>query len=338
MSRGACGAGRRPSVSVVVCTYTERRWNDLMAAVNSVVAQLHDGDECLVIVDHNAALLRRAEAGLRHHDAVRVLPAERAPGLSGARNTGVTHGTGEIVAFLDDDAVAMAGWLDESLAVLTEPRVAAVGGAAVPHWTAGGRPGWFPPEYDWVVGCSYRGLPRHRAAVRNVIGAAMAFRRDVFDDAGLFDGAIGRVGAAPLGCEETALCIRLHQVRPDARIVYLPSAVVRHRVPRDRSTVRYFLHRCYAEGVSKARIGRLVGRTDALASERAYVRRTLPRAAGRELARAARGRPEAFGAASMIVAGVAAAGLGFVGEHVRHPMPSPSAMPQRRRAEPWPSS
>ena len=327
----------RPTVSVVVCTYTERRWDGLVAAVDSVVAQLRAGDECLVVVDHNAALLRRAEAGLRHHRSVRVLAAEGAPGLSGARNTGVAHGAGEILAFLDDDAVATAGWLDEILAVLAEPGVAVVGGAAMPSWAAGGRPGWFPPEYDWVVGCSYRGLPRRVAPVRNVIGAAMAFRRDGCDDAGLFDGAIGRVGTAPLGCEETALCIRLRQVRPDAGIVYLPTAVVRHQVPHDRSTVRYFLHRCFAEGISKARISRLVGRVDALASERDYVRRTLPRAAGRELARAARGRPEALGAASMIAAGVAAAGLGYLREQARRPVPSAPAVPRPRRAEPWPS-
>ncbi len=333
----AAPARTRPSVSVVVCTYTERRWDDLVAAVDSVVAQLHDGDECLVVVDHNPALRRRAEAGLSHHRAVRVLAAERAPGLSGARNTGVAHGAGEVLAFLDDDAVAMPGWLDESLAVLAEPGVAVVGGAAVPSWAAGARPGWFPPEYDWVVGCSYRGLPRRRAPVRNVIGAAMAFRRDVFTDAGLFDAAVGRVGAVPLGCEETALCIRLRQVRPDAGILYLPGAVVRHRVPRERGTVRYFLRRCYAEGISKARIGRLVGRADALASERDYVRRTLPRAAGRELARAAHGRPEALGAAAMIVAGVAAAGLGYLREQARHPMPVAAVAPQPGRAEPWPT-
>jgi len=159
-------------VSVVVCTYTERRWNDLMAAVDSVVAQLHDGDECLVIVDHNAVLLRRAEAGLRHHGAVRVLPTERPPGLSGARNAGVTHGTGEIVALLDDDAVATAGWLDESLAVLTEPGVAAVGGAAVPDWTGGGRPRGGPPGGSRGAG----GRGAARAALMDAEGRGGAGR------------------------------------------------------------------------------------------------------------------------------------------------------------------
>jgi GT2 family glycosyltransferase len=314
----------RPSVSVVVCAYTENRWDDLVAAIRSVVGQLHAPDQCLVVIDHNPVLLRRAAARFAGPQT-RVLASDQPPGLSGARNTGVMHSVGQVIAFLDDDAVAAADWLDTCLAGFAEPAVAAVGAAAVPQWAAGDRPYWFPPEYDWVVGCSYRGLPRQRAVVRNVIGAAMAFRGDVFDTVGLFDGTVGRTGATPLGCEETELCIRLHRARPAAQILYVPDAVVRHRVPADRSTVRYFLQRCFGEGISKARMTRLVGPVDGLASERDYVRRTLPRAVGRELVRAAHGRPGALGAVTMIFAGVTAACLGYLREQARRPEPSINA-------------
>jgi glycosyltransferase involved in cell wall biosynthesis len=326
-------------VSVVVCAYTERRWGDLLAAVGSVVGQLRAGDECILVIDHNENLWRRAASRFADEPAVRVLAGDQAPGLSGARNTGVLSSTGDVIAFLDDDAVAGPDWLSHTLAGFADPAVAGVGVTAVPRWPVGGRPDWFPPEYDWVVGCSYQGLPRQDAPVRNLIGVAMAFRRDVFAEAGLFSGAVGRVGTTPLGCEETELCIRLRQVRPGARLLYRPGAVVEHRVSPERTTVRYFLRRCFGEGVSKARVARLVGPADGLESERDYVRRTLPRAAGRELARAARGRAAGAGAFTMIGMGVAAAGLGYLREKARYPRsPVPPARHQgeQSRGRPHP--
>jgi glycosyltransferase involved in cell wall biosynthesis len=306
----------RPSVSVVVCTYTERRQPALLAAVGSAVAQLRASDECLVVIDHNDVLRRLATIWFADQPLVRVVANVHARGLSGARNTGIACSGRDVIAFLDDDATAAADWLDECLRALTEPGVVGVGAAALPQWPGGTRPNWFPPEFDWVVGCSYRGLPPHRAPVRNVIGAAMAFRRQVFAVAGLFHSSVGRVGAAPVGCEETELCIRLRQADPQAEIVYLPSAVVHHRVTEERTRVRYFVRRCFGEGRSKARVSRLVGRDDGLASERAYLRRVLPAAAARELGRAARGRPAGLAATVLIIAGVTAAGLGYLRERV----------------------
>ena len=64
-----------------------------------------------------------------------------------------------------------------------------------------------------MVGCSYTGLPTRRADVRNVIGAAMAFRREAFTLAGTFSDLVGRVGTTPTGCEETELCIRLRKAK-----------------------------------------------------------------------------------------------------------------------------
>jgi GT2 family glycosyltransferase len=311
----------RPSASVIVCSYSGHRWTDLLAAVASTTPQLSDGDECVVVIDHNEDLFRRARARFAHQARVRVIPSDGPRGLSGARNSGIAHSAGEVVAFLDDDARAAPDWLDQCLSVVAEPQVFAVGAAALPLWPAGIRPAWFPPEFDWVVGCSYRGMPEHRQQVRNVIGAAMAFRREAFTLAGPFNAAVGRIGAVPLGCEETELCIRVHQAEPTAQIVYLPTAVVRHRVTEERTQIRYFLRRCFREGMSKAHVARLVGRGDGLASEKAYVRRVLPLAASRELARACRGQFAGLIATVLIVAGVMAAGLGYVYSLMEPPHP-----------------
>ena len=77
-----------------------------------------------------------------------------------------------------------------------------------PRWPER-RPRWLPPEFDWVVGCSYRGLPETVSVVRNPIGASMSLRTSLALEAGGFDDAVGRVGTSPRGCEETELAIRL---------------------------------------------------------------------------------------------------------------------------------
>ncbi len=300
------------SVSVAICAYSTKRWQDLQASVASVLAQLRPDDECLVIIDHNNELLDLATHTFAGTPRARVVASTGERGLSGARNTAITASRGQIIAFLDDDAVAGEGWLRGIAATLAEPDVWGVGTAAVPQWPGGERPRWFPPEFDWVVGCSYRGLPTETTAVRNVIGAAMAFRREAFDLAGAFSSDVGRVGVAPTGCEETELCIRLRQKRPKAVITYLPHISVAHRVTQDRVKRRYFLRRCLGEGRSKARVSRLVGADDALLSERAYVRSVLPRAVLRELGRGLRGDLGGLTAAGFIILGVFAAGIGYV--------------------------
>ena len=155
------------------------------------------------------------------------------------------------------------------------------GGAVLPVWER--RPAWFPEEFAWVVGCTYRGLPTRRSAVRNLIGCNMSFRREVFEQLGGFTTRLGRVGSKPLGGEETELCIRIGKHAPGRTVLYDPETSVHHRVPRERSTLRYFLSRCYSEGVSKAVLARLAGTDSGLSSERSYALRTLPSGVWAEL-------------------------------------------------------
>jgi GT2 family glycosyltransferase len=301
----------------VVCVYTEKRWDDILAAVDSVQAQDVPAAEILVVVDHNPALLEKAREVLGPR-GVRVLPNGRTQGLSGARNTAVEAAEGDVLVFLDDDAAARPGWLRALLTPYRDPDVVAVGGVAHPRFPAS-RPGTLPGggdgadatgELDWVVGCTYTGQPVERAEVRNLMGCNMSARRAVFDRVGGFAEDLGRIGRNPLGCEETEFCIRVRQTyRQDgrtARIVFEPAAEVDHRVSPDRVEWSYLLRRSWSEGLSKAAVARLVGSEDALSTERAYAARVLPSAVVREL-RA--GRPES---AAAVVAALAWTTAGYV--------------------------
>jgi len=294
-------------MSVVICAYTERRWDDIVAAVASVRAQTRPPARTILVVDHNPPLLERACVAFTD---LRVVPNAGRGGLSGARNTGVAHAVGVVVAFLDDDARAEPDWLERLAAAYSSPSVVGVGGAATPVWP-GRRPSWLPPEFDWVVGCSFAGMPTARAPVRNLIGANMSFRREVFGTVGGFTDGIGRVGSRPLGCEETELGIRLRRWRLGVRLVYEPDAVVRHRVTADRAAWRYFCSRCYAEGLSKAMVARLVGARDALETERRYVRSVLPRAVLRGLDPRRRHRAAGIASACAVLAGLGLTAAGY---------------------------
>ncbi|MFF4212300.1 glycosyltransferase family 2 protein [Streptomyces sp. NPDC001796] len=310
-----------PDISVVICVYTEDRWEDILAAVASVRAQSRPARETLLVVDHNETLLERLTGEYkeaREDGSVRVLANAGPRGLSAGRNTGIAASHGEVIAFLDDDAVAERDWLKHFAEGYEDPRVMAVGGRTMPIWASGRRPAWFPEEFDWVVGCTYRGLPPGRVRVRNVLGGNASFRRSAFHAAGGFAAGIGRDGdKRPLGCEETELCIRLTRARPDAILLIDDRAVIHHRVPEPREHFAYFRTRTYAEGLSKALVARSVGADKGLESERRYTIRVLPAGVGRGLRDALLARPGGAGRAGAIVAGVLTAAGGYLVGSVR---------------------
>ena len=287
--------------SVVVCAYTEARWDALVAALRSVRDQSYPALETIVVVDHNTSLLERARSGL---SGVTVVENSESRGLGGARNSGLGAAGGEIVAYLDDDALASSGWLAQLAAAYADPLVAGAGGAIEPIWE-GERPSWFPDEFAWVVGCTYRGLPESDAPVRNLIGCNMSYRRKLLAALGGF-----RLG---YGCDETELCLRLANRWPERVLLYVPAASVRHRVPAGRGRWRHFRSRCYFEGRSKAVVTWLAGASEGLASERAYTLRTLPQGVLRGLADAVLRRdPSGAGRAAAIAAGLAVTTAGYV--------------------------
>ena len=210
-----------PRATVVICVYTEKRWDDIVAAVGSVQAQDVRAAEVLVVVDHNPALLDRAREAFG--EDVRVLPNAHRQGLSGARNTAVAAASGDVVVFLDDDAAARPGWLGALLAPVRRPRrrrggrgrpprvprapgraccppaervptprASSTGSSAAP--TPASRPSRPRCATSWgaTCRCAARCSPGSAASPRTSAGSARN----------------------PLGCEETELCIRVRQSLP----------------------------------------------------------------------------------------------------------------------------
>jgi hypothetical protein len=265
----------------------------------------------VVVVDHNPGLLSALRADYPHCIFV---PNDMERGLSGARNCGLAAAATPVVAFLDDDAVPQPDWvarLAQAYNAAGGQYILGAGGAIIPDW-AQGRPSWFPPEFDWVVGCTYRGARTDPGLVRNMLGANMSFRAAELRGIGGFREGIGRIGAVPLGCEETEACIRMARQFPGGQIRFDPAARVLHHVPAERATLRYLRRRCWAEGLSKAHVAELAGRSSALADERGYATRTLPRGVAQAFGEAAGSmRAAPLARAVVMIAGLAVTTAGF---------------------------
>jgi GT2 family glycosyltransferase len=304
MDNGDCAA------SIVIACFTEERWTQLSAAIQSAQAQTMPAEDIVVVVDHNDSLKQKV---IERWPSVTVLANEFGRGASGSRNTGVFHITSPIVAFLDDDAVAEPDWLENLVREFRDETVVGVGGAVTAAWETA-QPNWFPDEFAWVVGVSYPGLPEQIEEIRNVWAENMAVRRTRFSEVGGFRLNFGKVGtySSP---EDTDLCIRM--AAGSGRWLYLPSARVSHHIPDARSTFRYFLRRCFYEGTGKAALATLSA-AGALRTERDYTRRVLPRALIRGIRAAVTERRLAPAIRSgVILVGLFTAGAGYVTARVR---------------------
>jgi hypothetical protein len=128
---------------------------------------------------------------------------------------------------------------------------------------------------------------------------------------------MGRLGVLPLGCEETEFAIRVRLNMAGAELVHVPGAIVHHHVELERVQIGYFLHRCYAEGLSKAAVTRRAGADAALSTERSYVVSTLSRGVVLGFRDGFRGDTYGFARSAMIVVGLLTTTAGYLAGSAR---------------------
>jgi O-antigen biosynthesis protein len=312
------------SNSVIICAHDLNRLEQLRQSIKSVQAQILPAHEIIVVCDHNAELMAVIS---REFPGVMVIANSEHKGLSGARNTGVSHASGSIVAFLDDDATAEPNWLGSLSSAYDDPDVMAVGGDILPVWP-GERPAWFPREFDWVIGCSYLGLPTESGPVRNLIGCNMSMQRECLDAVGGFQHSLGRIGDNASGCEETEVFIRMQTRFADRTILLERRARVHHSIAPSRTHWRYFAARCKAEGRAKATMIRTVGMRKGISTETTYIRRTLPAGFLRGMSDTVRGDPSGLLRSGAIVLGLSFTAAAFIVQRTKmtlweRPVPHP---------------
>jgi glucosyl-dolichyl phosphate glucuronosyltransferase len=294
-----------PTVSVIICAYTEDRWSLLEDCVASVEGQTAPPIEIILCIDHNEELLRRSEQHFVWARPAGAIPltvvANKYDGhLGSARNTAAEVASAEVLAFLDDDAAAATDWLEHLIAPYSDPCVAAVGGAPLPVFEER-RPRWFPREFDWVFGCAYSGLPSTRAQLAHLIGANMSVRRSALHQISGFHSD---------NHDDMDMCLRLAFAQYE--ILYEPLAVVSHFVPATRTTWHYFWRRCYFVNLGKVEAFANMQGAAHLGAELAFVWRIMSSGIPAGMHQALRGDLYGLVRAGAMVAGIVLAGVGHL--------------------------
>lgn len=231
-------------VSIVICTYN--RFKLLQDALASFAEQ--DGIDAIayeVIVVDNASsdgtntIVDYFLDGL----TIRYI-AEPELGLSNARNRGIKESKGEFIAFVDDDVLFSKQWLLQLVAGIHKwPKAAVFGGKAVAKWEVP-KPKWFLESGSYDM----RGMIAHFEPAQDEgllgskllpYGCNMIIRSDMFAKYGNFHPELGRKGKSLIGSEEVCFFIRLRA--GGEMIVYLPAALVYHRIVGNRSEKAYFI-------------------------------------------------------------------------------------------------
>ena len=300
----------RPTVSVIICAYTENRWLQLKKAVASVEVQTAPPIEIIVCIDHNEKLLGKSEEYFGKERPAGAIPldvvANKYEGrLAAARNTGAGLATGEVLAFLDDDAAAAADWLERLIAPYDDDRVGAVGGAPLPVFEVS-RPRWFPLEFDWMFGCAYRGLPLNRAPLAHLIGANMSARCSALREIGGFHSDHE---------DDMDMCHRIAHAQH--RVLYEPRAIVHHFVPATRTTWHFFWRKCYFVNRAKVEVFANMREASSLRSELTFVKRTLTTGVLAEMRQVIRGDLYGLARVGAMIAGITLAGLGHLSGRLR---------------------
>jgi glucosyl-dolichyl phosphate glucuronosyltransferase len=257
-------------VSIVVCTCKLDNYVNLTAAINSLLSQSYPAMEILVVVDGDQALHDKMLSDYGNHPVVKSFFLKENQGVSGARNAGIKAARGDIIAFLDDDAIAAEDWLDHLINTYREFGALAVGGKILPVWKDRA-PDYLPDELYWLVGVTNSGFAAECVVeVRNTFGPNMSFKNEVFQKIGLFNQSFGFARTSHMQAEEPELALRMKQ-RLGKGVLYNPQAVVYHNISPEKTRVGGLLKRAFYQGYSKAFLNRRYASSGSMNSEKSYL-------------------------------------------------------------------
>lgn len=237
-------------ISAVICTHNRQDY--LVRAIESLLAQNFPDYE--VILVNNASTDGTADLAQSYanHPKFRYI-YEPILGLSTARNTGAVAAQGEIIAYLDDDAVASLGWLGVLSTAFAEDQKLTIAGGKVTLILPPDQllPWWISPNLAGNLGAYDLGNEKvdiHQSGL-TPRGLNYAIRRQFWVSMGGFAVNLGRKGKNLLSNEEVhATEVALRQ---GWRVAYLPEAIVAHQVVPERLKPQWFLHRAWWQGISE---------------------------------------------------------------------------------------
>lgn len=229
-------------LTAIICTYNRAKYiGNLLYSL--AANDLPKSEYEILLVDNNCTDDTRAvcEAFAAAHPLVRFrYVVEREQGLSAARNKGIREAEGDIIVYVDDDALVEKDYLRiyaEHFA--SYPETMACGGPIEPLYETS-EPEWMT-DYTRALLCAWmnygkkiRRYPRGRYPG----GGNAAYRKSVFDRVGLFNTSLGRKGGSLMGSEEKDIFDKMHA--QGMQVLYLPTPVLHHIIPQLKLERDYF--------------------------------------------------------------------------------------------------
>ena len=240
-------------LTAIICTYNRAKYiGNLLESVAK--NDLAKSEYEIVLVDNNCTDNTReiCEAFAKAHKDVNfryVLEPEQ--GLSAARNKGIKEAKGEVIVYIDDDALVDTWYLRtyaEWFAM--HPETMACGGPIEPLYETE-EPSWMTPYTKALLTAwmNYGDKVREYPKGRYPGGGNAAYRKEVFDKVGLFNTALGRKGGNLMGSEEKDIFDKMQAL--GMQVLYLPTPVLHHIIPQTKLEPDYFNRLTTQIGISE---------------------------------------------------------------------------------------
>ena len=250
-------------ISVIICTYNRDKYiyNVLKSLADNTLA--HDCYE-IVLIDNNCTddTISECERFVRDYPSINFRTfTEEHQGLSYARNRGIKESVGDILVYVDDDALVNKEYLQTYADFFDQhPEIDAAGGPIIPQYETE-EPQWMSPiTKALVTGYKYLGnQPKEFPQSDYPGGGNAAYRATVFEKVGLFNVELGRKGDSLVGAEEKDVFDKMTSL--GMRFYYLPDAILYHLIPEKKLSKGYFDRLSYSIGKSEQMRTKQIGKT-----------------------------------------------------------------------------
>ena len=229
-------------LSIIICTYNRAKYiGPLLDSISKNDYPTSDYE--IILVDNNCTDNTRGvcEQFVATHPEIRLrYVVETEQGLSAARNKGIKEAKGEVIIYVDDDALVDTDYIRiyaEHFAA--HPETMAAGGPIEPLYETK-EPSWMSPYTKALLTAwmNYGDKVREYPNGRYPGGGNAAYRRTVFDQVGLFNTELGRKGTALLASEEKDIFDKMKAL--GMLVLYLPTPVLHHIIPQAKLEEDYF--------------------------------------------------------------------------------------------------
>ena len=229
-------------ITLIICTYNREKY--IGPLLDSIAKNDYPTtDYEIVLVDNNCTDNTRGvceQFATTHPEIAFRYVVEPEQGLSAARNKGIKEAKGEIIIYVDDDALVDKDYIRNYAEYFaSHPETMAAGGPIEPLYETE-EPKWMSPYTKALLTAwmNYGDKVREYPNGRYPGGGNAAYRKVVFDQVGLFNTELGRKGSALLASEEKDIFDKMRAL--GMQVLYLPTPILHHIIPQTKLEEDYF--------------------------------------------------------------------------------------------------